>query len=83
MPQLGDPTPQDRVNSKFARILMDLHRCEHGRHEGDDCLGCDGRSTGNLLLRPGSVVGHTVHGLEIVIPDWEDHNRPEKWVRRR
>lgn len=82
MPQPSEPSPQDRVNSKFARLLMDLHRCEHGRHEGDDCLDCGGRSTGNLLLQPGSVIGHTVHGLEIAVPAWEDRNEPGAWVRR-
>lgn len=83
MPRLGERSPQDWVNFRLAQILLDLHRCEHGRQQGDDCSGCGGHSRGNLLLRPGSVIGHTLYGQEIGIPAWEDHNDPEKWVRRR
>lgn len=67
----------------MARILAELHRCEHGRHEGDSCLSCGGMSSGNLLLRPGTVIGHTLYGHEIVVPSWEDHCNPEKWIRSR
>lgn len=79
--------PRDRpeaVYARLARLLMDLHRCEHGRHEGDSCFSCeDGTSNGNLLLPPGTVIGHTLYGHVIVVPPWEDHNDPEKWVRER
>lgn len=34
----------------FARILSDLDRCEHGRHEGDNCYGCAGPSQGNPMM---------------------------------
>lgn len=34
----------------FAQILHDLDRCEHGRHEDDDCSGCGGPSHGNPIL---------------------------------
>lgn len=74
--------PQDVLNSRLARILLDLHRCEHGRLEGDPCLSCGGPSAGNQVVRPGSVIGHTRHGDEIVVPSWENHNDPESWVRR-
>lgn len=62
--------------------MLDLHRCEHGRLKPDPCVSCGGLSTGNLLLPPGMVIGHTLYGNEIVVPSWEDHNDPEKWVRR-
>lgn len=74
--------PQDVLNSRLARILLDLHRCEHGRLEGDPCLPCGGPSAGNQVVRPGSVIGHTRYGDEIVVPSWENHNDPESWVRR-
>lgn len=59
----------------MMRLISDLDRCEHGRHAKDSCLICPGgKSTGNLLLEPGRVVGHTVHGRAIVVPapgfDW-------------
>lgn len=41
--------PGDERARKLAAILSDLDRCEHGRHEGDDCNGCGGPSTGNPL----------------------------------
>ena len=67
----------------LARLLLDLHRCEHGRLEGDHCLSCGGPSTGNLLLSPGTHIGHTLYGDRIVVPAWEDHNDPKKWVKGR
>jgi hypothetical protein len=66
----------------LERIMLDLHRCEHGRLQGDPCLSCDGPSRGNALIPPGTTIGHTLYGDEIVVPSWEDHNDPEKWVRR-
>lgn len=38
-----------RKLSEYATIVADLDRCEHGRHEGDDCSSCDGPSKGNPL----------------------------------
>lgn len=67
----------------LARLLLDLHRCEHGRLEGDHCLSCGGPSEGNRLLPPGTHIGHTLYGDRIVVPAWEDHNDPEKWVQGR
>lgn len=67
----------------LARILLDLHRCEHGRLEGDNCFSCGGPSTGNLLLPPGMQIGHTLYGDRIVVPSWEEHNDPKKWVQSR
>lgn len=67
----------------LARILLDLHRCEHGRLAADNCYGCDGMSSGNLLLPPGTHIGHTLYGDRIVVPEWEDHNDPKKWVQKR
>lgn len=75
-------TPERR-NEKLVKILMDLHRCEHGRLEPDPCYGCEGKSEGNKLLPPGTVIGHTLYGHEIVVPAWEDHYDPDAWVRRR
>lgn len=67
----------------LARLLLDLHRCEHGRQQGDHCLSCGGPSTGNLLLPPGMHIGHTLYGDRIVVPPWEEHNDPKKWVQSR
>lgn len=76
-------TEQERCNRLLARILLDLHRCEHGRLAADPCLGCGGQSQGNVLLRPGQVIGHNRYGDEIVVPAWEDHNEPEAWLGRK
>jgi hypothetical protein len=32
---------------KAMKVLSDLDRCNHGRHEGDACGGCGDRSLGN------------------------------------
>lgn len=67
----------------LGRILLDLHRCEHGRLEGDQCLSCGGSSQGNQLLRPGTLIGHTLYGDRIVVPSIEDHNEPGNWIQAR
>lgn len=43
-----------RQQQALVRVLYDLDRCEHGRHEGDTCSGphprgCNGSSRGNPL----------------------------------
>jgi hypothetical protein len=63
-------------------ILGSLDRCEHGRHKRDSCFSCpDGQSTGNLIIPPGTVIGHGIRH-EIVVPQhdqrWED---PDVWIK--
>jgi dimeric dUTPase (all-alpha-NTP-PPase superfamily) len=44
----------------WETLISDLDRCEHGRHSTDSCYGCpDGKSTGNLKFKPGTVIGRT------------------------
>ena len=74
-------SPDAVRNRALARLLLDLHRCEHGRTKGDPCFGCNGASTGNLLLPPGTVIGHTVHGHRITVPTWENHNEAKAWTQ--
>lgn len=64
------------------RLLQDLDRCEHGRHSIDSCFDCpDGQSAGNLVLKPGTLVGHTVHGAKIVVPlTLEERTDPRAWI---
>ncbi len=73
---------RDRTHARLARVLLDLHRCQHGRLEGDPCLTCGGLSAGNGLLPPGAVIGHDRYGDPIVMPSMDDHNDPRAWVRR-
>lgn len=68
---------------RFGRILLDLHRCEHGRTEGDQCLGCGGPSQGNPLLPPGTAIGHTANGEPIIMPSREDRDDPNAWLSGR
>lgn len=65
-----------------ARILADLDRCPHGRHEGDNCFGCGGPSVGNPHIRPGDVIGYGLDGVRIVMPARGDKHAPERWYRR-
>lgn len=67
---------------RLAQILLDLHRCRHGRLPGDPCGDCNGTSVGNALLPPGTVIGHTRHGDAIVVPSWGSHNDPQAWIQR-
>lgn len=74
---------QDRINARLARILLDLHRCDHGRLQGDPCVGCGGPSGGNPHLRPGSVIGYNRFGDEIAMPSIGKHNAPDSWATGR
>lgn len=75
------PTRESRrTTGRLAGILLDLDRCEHGRHSVENCLGCDGgQSTGNLLLPPGKVIGHGHKGAPIVVPEFEDRDDWTAW----
>jgi hypothetical protein len=68
------------------RILADLDRCEHGRHEGDICsgaTGCNGPSKGNPLLVTGAVIGHTLHrSHRIIVPAPGHRHDPAAWLER-
>lgn len=77
----GKASDQFRL-TKLARILLDLHRCEHGRPEGGPCLSCSGPPVGSTFIPPGATTGHARHGDPIVAPPVEGHNGPESWVRR-
>ena len=67
----------------FAQLLGSFDRCEHGRHKRDNCWGCpDGQSTGNLIIPPGTVIGHGVRGVEIVVPQPDERlEDPNVWIR--
>lgn len=66
-------TGGDSSDARLARILLDLDRCEHGRYSTDPCHWCpDGQSTGNLILPPGTVIGHGLDGHPIRIPQDRD-----------
>lgn len=68
---------------RFMLILLDLDRCEHGRHEGDACIGCGGPSVGNNLINPGEVIGFGRDGTLIVMPGRDAKFDPDAWRRPR
>ena len=83
-----DPYQERLIGS--TRVLTDLNRCPHGRHEGDTCAGwrgpdqydggCEGGySLGNPHMRPGQVIGYGLYGDLIVMPDRKDINDPAAW----
>jgi hypothetical protein len=70
----------ERERNRLAGILADLDRCEHGRHEGDDCTftgGCGGPSKGNPLMREDRTIGFGLDGHPITVP-----LRGESWAAR-
>lgn len=67
-------------NDNLARVLMDLDRCEHGRHEGDACFDCpDGTSVGNPRFPTGERIGTRLYGQPIVVPPRGRRNDPAAW----
>lgn len=72
----GQPGGPDILarGAKAEALLMDLDRCEHGRHEGDPCAGgCPGGySLGNPYMGDGAdddrQIGFDLVGNPIRIP---------------
>lgn len=75
---------QDPMGSDgpWAVLAADLDRCVHGRHQEDVCGSCDGYSIGNPNLPTNSVIGYSVHGDHIVMPDREHKHDPAAWRRK-
>ncbi|MEU3283360.1 hypothetical protein [Streptomyces antibioticus] len=68
--------------ASLVKILTDLDRCQHGRHQGDPCGpadDCTGTSAGNPHLRPGTVIGYGLYGDPIVMPDRDRKHDPAAW----
>lgn len=73
---------ENRKLMKWALMVSDLDRCEHGRHEGDTCFDCTGDvSVGNTLLPPGTVIGHDISGRPYTVPERRKRHDPEEWKR--
>lgn len=74
----------DRVapQLELGALLLDLDRCEHGRHRADTCHGCPGgRSAGNTHAPPGARIGTTIDGRPIVVPaDRADRHAWRAWA---
>jgi hypothetical protein len=80
-PILDHRTPE----AQLVAVLLDLDRCQHGRHQGDACGpadACTGTSAGNPHLRPGAVIGYGLRGDPIVMPDRDDKHDPKAWRPR-
>jgi hypothetical protein len=73
-----DPTSSD---GPWAALVADLDRCRHGRHQGDDCADCGGRSIGNTRFEPGQPIAFDRYGRDIVVPDRDRKHDPSAWRR--
>jgi hypothetical protein len=71
--------------SVFARMVNDLDRNEHGRHEGDvDGGDPTGVSQGNPRLHTGDVLGYSIAGDQrpYVMPERGQRHDPQAWGAR-
>jgi hypothetical protein len=66
----------------LLKVLSDLCRCQHGRHEGDTCGDCGGTSHGNPHMPPGKVIGYGLYGDQIVRPPRDQKYDPAAWRRQ-
>lgn len=75
----------------LAKILADLDRCPHGRHEGDTCAGWSGPgdydggcrggySLGNPRMQTGTVIGYDVYAREYRMPERSRRHDPAAWL---
>lgn len=69
-----------RLN-RFAKMIADLDRNDHGRHEGDaDGFGI---SDGNPYIREGETFAYSIHGThEYRMPPRGQRHDPEAWIHR-
>lgn len=63
----------------LAAVLADLDRCEHGRHEGENCFGCKGPSTGNLFAQERRI-GTTLGPRAIRVPERGKGHDAADWI---
>ncbi len=64
----------------LARMVFDLDRCQHGRHQNDACFGCPGGvSEGNPILQEGTVIGYNVYGQPYVVPERSKRYSAAEW----
>lgn len=66
----------------LVKILTDLDRCQHGRHQGDPCGpadACTGTSAGNPHMQPGDVIGYSLRRGPIVMPTRDAKHDPKAW----
>jgi hypothetical protein len=78
------PAPEHSdTNCPWVKLIGDLDRCEHGRHEGDPCgTSCGTTSKGNPHMQPGAVIGYTMRRVPIVMPSRDDKHTPAAWYRQ-
>lgn len=67
----------------LAQVLLDLDRCMHGRHQGDECGSCGGPSKGNHNMPPGRVIGYGLYADPIVMPERADRHEAKAWRQTR
>jgi hypothetical protein len=75
LPTLDSQSP----DGPWSALVADLDRCQHGRHEGDDCADCGGRSIGNPHIALHGLIGYDRHGRGIVQPDREHKHDVAAW----
>lgn len=83
-PAVADhPKPEHSdANCPWHALIVDLDRCQHGRHQGDACGPADACTTwsaGNPHMRSGSVIGYGMRRDHIVMPDRDDKHDPTAW----
>lgn len=78
---MTDPSYPEVIGelTRFKQIVLDLDRCQHGRHAADPCFGCPDGNHGNPLLPPGTLIGTSLHG-RIVVPPNEQRYDPKAWI---
>jgi hypothetical protein len=68
---------------RFRRMVSDLDRNEHGRHEGDADVGDPtGVSQGNPRLHTGDVLGYDIGGRPYVMPERGKRHDAQAWGAR-
>lgn len=79
--QVGPESGYERNCREAYKLVQDLDRCVHGRHDGDPCFSCPGGiSDGNPYVRPGAVIGYTVHGLPLAMPERGQRHLRAAWL---
>ncbi len=73
---------EDTLELKARNVILDdLDRCQHGRHEKDNCGTCDrtGGNKGNPRLAEDRIIGYDIRGNPYRVPETGTWEPAEKW----
>ncbi len=83
---MSDEQPLEHYEANTRRaytLLLNLDRCEHGRHSIDYCWNCGSTSVGNPHIQTGQLLGYDYKGDYIIVPEIDLRQDIKNWFVER